>query len=196
MAARSRARRSFWSAGRLSRPGSSRPQSAPRPRSMASAAGVPEAEAIPSGDPRMDRANRNGPWISSSAAAAIVMNPCAEAISAAASSSRVFPIPGSPSTVMPANVPPRATASSCWIAASSTGRPTTAPVARRTWSAKGENGCLSGASTGGSTVLPGIGGARLRCGMVMGASSNRPCEGARTRSDHLGQRSQPHDNPW
>ncbi len=67
----------------------------------------------------MERASRKGPRSSSSAVTAIVVNPAADAISAAASSSRVFPIPGSPSTASPASLPVAAEASSWRIASCS-----------------------------------------------------------------------------
>ena len=91
-----------------------------------------------SGEPRIERATRNGPRSSSSAVTAIAVKPSAVARSAAATSSRVLPIPGSPSTVRPTSRPVRAMANSCEIDWSSAGRPTTSPVARWTSRAIGE----------------------------------------------------------
>ena len=103
-------------AERVASPGSSCPDIESRQRSRASAAPVPAAAAWTSGEPRIERATRNGPRSSSSAVTAIVTNPSAAAHSPAASSSRVLPIPGSPSTVSPASRPALAVAISCVIA--------------------------------------------------------------------------------
>ena len=81
------------------------------------------AASTASGDPRIERATRNGPRSSSSAVTAIAVKPSALACSAAATSNRVLPMPGSPSTVSPTRRPALAVASSCAIAWSSAGRP-------------------------------------------------------------------------
>ena len=137
-APRSNVRSSFWSGGRPARAGSSRPDRMSRLRRRSSSAGVPVAVSTASGDPTIDRARRKGPRSSSSAATVIGVNPPAEASSPVARSSRVLPIPGSPSTVTAASRPPRATSISWRMAVSSSGRPTTAPMARRACSANGE----------------------------------------------------------
>ena len=104
--------------------------------------------------PRSTARRRNGPRSSSSAVTAIVVNPAAVAISPAARSRRVLPIPGSPSSVSPTSLPVAAEASSWRIASSSACRPTTAPVARWTCSAIGEKGSRTEASAGPSGRLP------------------------------------------
>ena len=79
----------------------------------------------------MLRASRNGPRICSSAITPIVTKPSAVAISEAARSSRVFPMPGSPSSVRPVN-DVWAERTPCSTAASSSGRPTTDSLTLRT----------------------------------------------------------------
>ena len=76
------------------------------------------------------------------------------ASSAAASSRRVLPIPGSPSRVTAARRP-EASRSSWEIASSSALRPMTAPVARRSWTASEHWGPTSGSSAPPSTTLGG-----------------------------------------
>ena len=77
------------------------------------------------------------------------------ASSAAASSRRVLPMPGSPSRVTAAR---RLVASrSSWaIASSSALRPMTAPVARRSWTASEHCGSTSGSSAPPSTARSGV----------------------------------------
>ena len=91
------------------------------------------------------RATRNGPRISSSAVIAMQANPFVAASSAAASSSRVLPMPGSPSRVTAASRPD-ASRSSWAIASSSAVRPMTGPLARRNWTASEHWGPTSGSS--------------------------------------------------
>ena len=71
------------------------------------------------------------------------MNPLAAASSAVATSSRVLPIPGSPSSVTAARRPD-ASRSSWPIASSSALRPTTSPVARRKCTASEHCGPTTG----------------------------------------------------
>ena len=68
-------------------------------RLTAASAGVPAAVSWIALEANRLRATRNGPRISSSAVIATHVNPLADASSAAASSRRVLPMPGSPSRV-------------------------------------------------------------------------------------------------
>ena len=68
-------------------------------RLTATSAGVPAEVSWIALDANKLRATRNGPRISSSAVIATHVNPFADASSAAASSRRVLPMPGSPSRV-------------------------------------------------------------------------------------------------
>ena len=143
--ARSKARRSFASGDRLSNPGSSRPEIASATRRTACSAGVPATVSWIAPEANRLRATRNGPRISSSAVIATHVNPAAEASSAAASRSRVLPMPGSPSRVTAARRPLASRTSSA-IASSSAPRPMTAPDARRSWTASEHCGPTSGSS--------------------------------------------------
>ena len=144
--ARSKARRSLASGDRFSNPGSSRPEMASTTRRTATSAGVPAAEPWMALEANRLRATRNGPRISSSAVIATQVKPLADASSAAASSSRVLPMPGSPSRVTAARRL-EASRSSWEIASSSPLRPMTAPFARRSWTASEHCGPTRGSST-------------------------------------------------
>ena len=113
--------------------------------STAASAGVPAAVSRMAVEANRLRATRNGPRISSSAVIATHVNPLADASSAAASSRRVLPMPGSPSRVTAARRPD-ASCSSWEIASSSALRPMTAPVARRSWTASEHWGPTRGSS--------------------------------------------------
>ena len=152
--ARSNALRSFASGDRLSNPGSSRPEIASTTRRTAASAGVPAAVSRIASDANRLRARRNGPRISSSAVIATQVNPAADASSAAASSRRVLPMPGSPSSVT-ADSRPDASSSSCEIAPSSALRPMTPPDARRSWTASEHWGPTTGSSTSPSATRRG-----------------------------------------
>ncbi len=143
--ARSKARRSLASGDIDSSPGSSCPEIASVTRRTAASAGVPAAVVWIELDTNRLRATRNGPRISSSAVIATQVKPFADASSAAASSRRVLPMPGSPSSVTAARWP-EASLSSWAIASSSALRPMTAPVARRSWTASEHWGPMSGSS--------------------------------------------------
>ena len=124
------------------------------------------------GAARMLWATRNGPRISSSAVTAIVANPAAAASSAVATKSRVLPIPGSPSRVTAVSRD-RPSSSCCLIAASSTGRPMTAPVTRRSWHRKRTLALrdrVQGADVGDDQRPAAV---RERIGVVGGRSSCR-----------------------
>ncbi len=123
-------------------------------RLTAASAGVPAAVSRIALDANRLRATRNGPRISSSAVIATQVNPLADASSAAASSRRVLPMPGSPSRVTAAR---RLDASrSSWeIASSSALRPMTAPVARRSWTASEHWGPTRGSSAPPSATREG-----------------------------------------
>ena len=152
--ARSNALRSFASGDRLSNPGSSRPEIASTTRLTAASAGVPAAVSRIASDANRLRARRNGPRISSSAVIATQVNPATDASSAAASSRRVLPMPGSPSSVT-ADSRADASSSSCEIAPSSALRPMTPPDARRSWTAREHWGPTRGSSTSPSATRTG-----------------------------------------
>ena len=143
--ARSKARSSLASGDSISKPGSSRPEIASTTRLTATWAGVPAAMAWIELAANRLRATRNGPRISSSAVIATQVNPLADASSAAASSRRVLPIPGSPSRVTAARW--LAASFSSWeIASISALRPMIAPVPRRSWTASEHWGPTRGSS--------------------------------------------------
>ena len=139
----------------LASPGSSWPDIEPRQRAEGDrCAAPPAAPSTASGDPRIDRATRNGPRISSSAVTAMVVKPgLLRASSRAASNRRVFPIPGSPSSVRPTVGPPGR--GDLLLDRRQLRRaPTTSPEPRCMWSAIGENAWSTGASATASDGPP------------------------------------------
>ncbi len=184
--ARSNARRSLASAERVSNPGASRPEMASTTLVTTASAGVPAAVSRMPFEANRLCATRNGPRISSSAVITTQANPLVAASSAAASSRRVLPIPGSPSRVT-ADRRVDASRSSWAMASSSLVRPMTAPLARRSWTASEHWGPTRGSSTPPSVIRIGARGSAVAASSSM-SRIMQPRRGKAMRSRPVARR--------